>query len=387
MKQNQWMACILSAAVAALGMGSVSAFAEDTVAETEALPEVASVEEAVFALGIAEVVPAAEEAVAIADETIVTETTPAAELATETTTTVTAEIAESTELSATETTTDVVLAGEPNAETTTVVTTVSAETLMTTVVTGDQQGSAPLNYYDDVVLMLDISGSMYGEPMDAMKQAAVRICEAFLTNDASTSISIVTFGTSAEYLPYSSDLTELTDYITNLDTAGLTNMHDGMEQVKVILESSSGERKSVIIMADGMPNEGETDYSVDYGYDSEQNAALEYDNANLKTDATVYSIGFFHDNHSASDAEFIRDLASNASYSYIVTETEELEEVFGTIFQQIVTQDGKTEEDAWEDTPTNDTASTPKTADSSGMGLIAGLLALSALGIAVGKRK
>ena len=73
----------------------------------------------------------------------------------------------------------------------------------------------------------------------------------------------------------------------------MTNMSGGMEEVKLILNGSNGKQKSVIIMADGMPNEGGHSYDADYGYDGYQNYALNYDNNNLKTAATVYSIGFF----------------------------------------------------------------------------------------------
>lgn len=35
-------------------------------------------------------------------------------------------------------------------------------------------------------------------------------------------------------------------------------MYDSFEQVKILLETGTGETKSVVIMADGMPCEGDT---------------------------------------------------------------------------------------------------------------------------------
>ena len=141
--------------------------------------------------------------------------------------------------------------------------------------------------------MLDVSGSMSGEPMEAMKDAAVGVCEKFLKADPKTVISVVAFGTNVQSLRYSSDFTSLAAYIRSLKAYGMTNMSGGMEEVKLILNGSNGKQKSVIIMADGMPNEGGHSYDADYGYDGYQNYALNYDNNNLKTAATVYSIGFF----------------------------------------------------------------------------------------------
>ncbi len=370
MYKNKWMAFLLTAAAAASSMGSLSAAAaeEANVVETETVLEVTSVEEAVAALD--------SMTEPVESETVVTTTT-AEETTTETTTTTT-------------TSQEVMLAQETIPSVTTTTSVMMDDPVVTTVMTGEEQGSAPVNYYDDVVLLLDISGSMYGEPMDAMKLAATEICKSFLQNNPTTAISVVAFGSNVEYLPYSSDLTTLTAYISELSTKGLTNMYGGMEQVKLILNSSNGEKKSVIIMADGMPNSDDYNYTIDYGYDPEQNAALQFDNENLKTDATVYSIGFFHDYYSDENAAFIRDLASDAMYSYIVTDSDDLDDAFQMVFQQIVTEDPKKPAGKVEgpvtDAPVDGTTSTPKTADK-GLGVIVGIMAVAGLGIVLGKRK
>lgn len=369
MHKNKWMALLLTIAAVASGMGSLSAAAEKVdETETGSVLEVTSVEEVVAALD-SMTEPVESEAAAIV--------TSAEETTTETTTTTT----ESEEA---------ILAQETIPSVTTVTSIVTDEPVVTTVMTGEEQGSAPINYYDDVVLLLDVSGSMYGDPMDAMKLAATEICKSFLQNSPTTAISIVAFGSDVEYLPYSSDLTTLTTYISELSTSGATNMYGGMEQVKLILNGSNGEKKSVIIMADGMPNDGSYDYTVDYGYGSAQNAALQFDNENLKTDATVYSIGFFHGYYSDENAAFIRDLASDAAYSYIVTDSDDLDDAFQTIFQQIVTEDPKKPagkvEGSVTDTPVDGTTSTPKTADK-GLGVVVAMMAMAGLGIVLGKRK
>ncbi|MDD6109867.1 MAG: VWA domain-containing protein [Ruminococcus sp.] len=373
MEKKKVIAILLAGMLASLGLGGVHASAESNEPETATVLEVSSVEEAVAALDNSTESVESEEPTEFVESTEPEEpvVTSVEEITTETTTTTTEPE-------------DVIPVQEAG---TTVTSVVTYDPVVTTVMTGEEQGSAPLNYYDDVVLMLDISGSMYGDPMDAMKLAATEICKSFLQNNPTTVISIVVFGSDVKYLPYSSDLTTLSNYISGLSDDGLTNMYGGMEQVKLILNNSNGERKSVIIMADGIPNEGSSDYTIDYGYDSYQNAALQFDNENLKTDATVYSIGFFHNQYSAENAKFVRDLASNPKYSYIVTDKNDLNGAFQMIFQQITEKpEGKTESSVSKDTPVVGTESTPKTSDKS-MGVVIAVMALAGLGIVFGKKK
>lgn len=375
MEKKKIVTILLAGVLASFGLGGVHTSAEEiSEPETASVLEVTSVEEAVAALDNSTESVELEEPTEFVESTESEEpvVTSVEETTTETTMTTTTEPE------------NVIPVQEAG---TTVTSVVTYDPVVTTVMTGEEQGSAPLNYYDDVVLMLDISTSMNGDPMDAMKLAATEICKSFLQNNPTTVISIVVFGSDVEYLPYSSDLTTLSNYISGLSDDGTTNMYGGMEQVKLILNNSNGERKSVIIMADGIPNKGSSDYTIDYGYDSYQNAALQFDNENLKTDATVYSIGFFHNQYSAENAKFVRDLASNPKYSYIVTDKNDLNGAFQMIFQQITEKpEGKTESSVSKDTPVVGTESTPKTSDKS-MGVVIAVMALAGLGIVFGKKK
>ena len=375
MGKKKVIAILLAGMLASFGLGGVHASAEESnEPETASVLEVTSVEEAVAALDNSTESVESEEPAEFVESTEPEEpvVTSMEEITTETTTTTTTEPE------------DVIPVQEAG---TTVTSVVTYDPVVTTQMTGEAEGSAPLNYYDDVVLMLDISTSMNGDPIDAMKLAATEICKSFLQNNPTTVISIVVFGSDVKYLPYSSDLTTLSNYISGLSESGSTNMYGGMEQVKLILNNSNGERKSVIIMADGIPNRGSSDYTIDYGYDSYQNASLQFDNENLKTDATVYSIGFFHNRYSAENAQFVRDLASNPKYSYIVTDKDDLNGAFQMIFQQITKKpEGKTEPAVSKDTPVVGTESTPKTSDKS-MGVVIAVMALAGLGIVFGKKK
>lgn len=374
MKGKKWVSLLLAGAMAACAMGGTAAFAEESETQTtaasgedaaaaEKVPVVDSVEEAAEVLGVEDAVPTENVTVSVGTDDSAAATTTAPAVTT----------------TAAETTVTTV------ATTATFAKAATGQEIQTTVFSGEEQGVAPTNYYDDVVLMLDVSGSMYGDPMEAMKDAAAGICEKFLQADPSTVISIVAFSDDVQYLQYSSNLTQLVSYIRSLQAGGRTNMYDAMSRVKLILNQSNGKQKSVIIMADGMPNEGSDSYTIDYNYnyDSHQNASLQYDNFNLKTAATVYSIGFFEDNYSDSDAQFVRDLASDPKYGYIVENASDLEGVFTTIFQNISSKNPNAAVATGTTATTGAVSASPKTGDT-GVGMIVGIMFLSACGLAYG---
>lgn len=374
MKGKKWVSLLLAGAMAACAMGGTAAFAEESETQTtaasgedaaaaEEVPVVDSVEEAAEVLGVEDAVPTENVTVSVGTDNSAAATTTAPAVTT----------------TAAETTVTTV------ATTATFAKAAAGQEIQTTVFSGEEQGVAPTNYYDDVVLMLDVSGSMYGDPMEAMKDAAAGICEKFLQADPSTVISIVAFSDDVQYLQYSSNLTQLVSYIRSLQAGGRTNMYDAMSRVKLILNQSNGKQKSVIIMADGMPNEGSDSYTIDYNYnyDSHQNASLQYDNFNLKTAATVYSIGFFEDNYSDSDAQYVRDLASDPKYGYIVENASDLKGVFTTIFQNISSKNPNAAVATGTTATTGAVSASPKTGDT-GVGMIVGIMFLSACGLAYG---
>lgn len=215
-------------------------------------------------------------------------------------------------------------------------TTIDGTAIVTTLESSTEETIVTTERYisKDIILDLDISGSMAGDPMSAMQSAAIDFCTKLLNADSDARISIVTFDDNAEVgVKFTNDLDEIKNYINGLTVGGLTNMYDSFEQVKILLETGSGETKNVIIMADGMPCEGNTSSSGKY--DSYQNGALNFDNSDLKPLATIYTIGFFHNNYSDSDdEEFMKDLASDSS-KYYNADINNLNQVFDQIVYEI----------------------------------------------------
>ena len=140
-----------------------------------------------------------------------------------------------------------------------------------------------------VVFCLDVSGSMYGEGLDTLKDAMNYILNyetashdklQFSSNDK---ITIITFDDT--YKVYDTKLGNDTEsvisIINSLDVGGATNIYDtSVEALKILDKDDSNEyTKTVILMTDGMSNVGSF-------YDLES-----YYKKN-KLDIPIYSITF-----------------------------------------------------------------------------------------------
>lgn len=199
---------------------------------------------------------------------------------------------------------------------------------------------------NDIVIGLDVSGSMAGEPMEAMKDAAVEFCKYTLQNDPNARIAVVSFDDrSSVGVSLTNDEAALTDYISSLDDGGMTDFTGAFDTIMLELQTGTGERKSIVFMADGLPNDGAYDYSYDLngqyknkGYGAYDLGALKVDNEKVKPNANVYTVGFFNDlSGSQKDraVNLMKDLASDP-VQYYDADVNTLKEVFGKISEDIV---------------------------------------------------
>ncbi len=236
------------------------------------------------------------------------------------------------------------------AATTTALETTTSEALTTTVteITTEAITSETVapKHTNDIVIGLDISGSMSGKPMEAMKEAAVEFCKYTLKNDPNARIAVVPFDDSSSIgVSLTNDEAALTDYISSLGSGGSTNFTGAFDTIMIELQTGTGDRKSVVFMADGLPNSGVSDYSTemkekypDKSYGSYDLGALKVDNEKVKPNANVYTVGFF-DSLSGTRKEravaLMKDLASDP-VQYYDADINTLKEVFGKISEDIV---------------------------------------------------
>lgn len=116
-----------------------------------------------------------------------------------------------------------------------------------------------------VYLVLDVSGSMTGEPIEAVKNG-VQVLVSQLMNDPqaieTTYLSVITFESTANQIV---PLTAITDFqMPNIQATGLTAMGEALELVcqcidndvsKTTAETKGDWKPIVIIMTDGAPTD------------------------------------------------------------------------------------------------------------------------------------
>jgi hypothetical protein len=230
----------------------------------------------------------------------------------------------------------------------------------------------------DVILTLDTSSSMDGEPKELVRKTATELVNKILSNDSDTRIALVGFNDAAYHI-YQYD-EENDDYVTYFDNAedlinaindildatvdldddslsgsGGTNLLNALYQVEFLLETSDGVEKSVVIMTDGQTGSTITDedgnvlYDVPdkyvFGEDFEEdfsNMILDFADETIKPLATIYTVGFFQnladEDEVATSSQFLQALASDGEdgAKYYEANEKNVDEITDLITQDIV---------------------------------------------------
>ena len=193
----------------------------------------------------------------------------------------------------------------------------------------------------DTVLILDDSGSMEGEPMNKLIDSAQKFCESVLGSSGTNRVAIITYSTDAELkCDFTNNMSALQTAINDMDEYGMTNIYDALSIANDLLSKSSANVKNIVLMSDGLPNEGSTVSSGRYSYsdyDSYDYANAVYNQAiSYHPNYYIYTLGFFHNIYGDTKAfasRFMQDL-QNAGY-YEVDKAEDLEFTFGEIAEDI----------------------------------------------------
>lgn len=117
----------------------------------------------------------------------------------------------------------------------------------------------------DVVLVIDASGSMSGDPMTAEKVAAKAFIDAMNLGDQ---VSVIPFGDDVPQAPdtiqqLTSDFTAAKTYVDSIGSMGITNYEAALLAAKAELNSVRRNQSTpvLVFMSDGLPNDGNDDYS------------------------------------------------------------------------------------------------------------------------------
>lgn len=176
----------------------------------------------------------------------------------------------------------------------------------------------------NIVLVLDTSGSMSGDPMTQTRKAAKNFASTILKEDAS--IGVVTYSENAEKISdFSSDETHLTDIVEDIDSDGGTNMEAGLAEAKAMLDNSNAKKKIIVLMSDGEPNEGKQgEELINYAEQIKNDGIL------------VYTLGFFESMEgSKSAAQYLMEKIASDGCHYEVANADDLVFFFGDVADQI----------------------------------------------------
>lgn len=176
----------------------------------------------------------------------------------------------------------------------------------------------------DIVLVLDVSGSMAGTPLEETKKAATKFISTILKEDAS--IGIVTYDSSARVLSdFCMDEEKLTNIVSGISSGGSTNIDDGLTKAHELLEYSNAEKKIIVLMSDGEPNAGKVGDSLISFADDIKN-----------TGTYIYTLGFFSSlSGSKSSAQTLMEKLASDGCHYEVADADDLVFFFGDIADQI----------------------------------------------------
>ena len=175
----------------------------------------------------------------------------------------------------------------------------------------------------DVVLVLDVSGSMAGEPMEQTKRAARNFIDTVLQQDAS--IGLVTYDNYANMV---SDFTIDGDYlkscVDSLWDGGGTNIDAGLSVAQEMLRQSNAKKKIIVLMSDGLPNDGrEGQQLIDFSNDIKNENVL------------IYTLGFFGEVSDKSQPQALMEGIASEGCHYEVDDADNLVFFFEDMADQI----------------------------------------------------
>lgn len=266
--------------------------------------------------------------------------------------------------------------------------------------------SPEYTHSNDVILTLDTSKSMEGQPLELVKKTAIDLVNKILDEDPNAQISIVEmqnlsggslFADDDDNVSfYTNDRDALIDIITafidnkiereDYDVDGSTDILDALEQIKFILDDGTGETKSIVIMTDGVngtncvdDETGEIFYDVpdEVAISKEfaekyKDTILDYANEYIKPFATIYTIGYLQNLENGEEAaksrDFLMDLASDGveGAKYYEANEKNIDEITDLITHDIIYDAPPTKKDDTTKTTTtvaDKDANSPKTGD------------------------
>lgn len=176
----------------------------------------------------------------------------------------------------------------------------------------------------EVVLTLDVSGSMDGTPLEETKKASSNFIKTVLEN--SSNIGIVSYDSDSTVLsPFTVNEKYLSNILQNIEADGGTNIESGLSASYSMLKSSNAKKKIIVLMSDGEPNAGKNGEEL-----------IEYANKIKEEGIYIYTLGFFGNmDGGKSEAQKLMEEIASEGCHYEVASADDLIFSFGDLADQL----------------------------------------------------
>ncbi len=187
----------------------------------------------------------------------------------------------------------------------------------------EQEALNPSPKDREVVLVLDQSGSMDGEPMRETIVAAKKFVSSAVQLGAN--VGVVTY---EDYATVCSAITDSEEYlnkrISEIRSGGGTNIEAGLQMADLMLENSSAKKRIIVLMSDGEPNRGKVGQSL-----------VDYANTLKEKGYYIYTLGFFSAADDKETAQKLMEDISGSGNHYEVDNAADIKYFFGDIAEQM----------------------------------------------------
>ena len=173
-----------------------------------------------------------------------------------------------------------------------------------------------------IVMVLDASDSMSGNPLEQTKEASRKFLDTVLPENAA--VGIVTYSSDAtRWCNFSMNAEYLQQGVNDVHTFSNTNIEAGLREAATML-SGKADKKIIVLMSDGAANNGRTGDDL-----------IAYADELKKQGIIIYTLGFFHDVSSRAEPQRVMEGIATDPYHYEVENAEDLKFFFGDIADQI----------------------------------------------------
>lgn len=175
----------------------------------------------------------------------------------------------------------------------------------------------------NIVLTLDVSGSMSGTPLEETKKASSNFINTILEQNAS--IGIVVYDDVAYMASdFSTDKEELQSIVSDISGGGWTNTEIGLRDAQTMLEDTDAKKKIIVLMSDGEPSKGlEGEDLIAYADEIKESGTI------------IYTVGFFESLSNKSYAQYLMECIASDGCHYEVADVEQLAFFFDDMADQI----------------------------------------------------